>query len=95
MKISTFVILCIGCVIAWPIAKDAALDKMVHSFMSQSQLSTQIGKSDFGPIGSMVANGFLKGIANNIISEKDIGTQILIVFRVLALDDVPKVPIIN
>jgi hypothetical protein len=95
MKIAMLALIGIGAVVAWPIAKDAAIDKAVATFMNQSTLSEKINKSDAGPIGNMFAYGLAKGIASQAMSEQDIGTQILVVFRVLVLNDVPAVPNIN
>jgi hypothetical protein len=89
MKWTTVLILGIGCVIAWPITKDATIDKIVNTYAQQAQLK----ENDLGgPIGSAIAIGFMKSVASGFLNQQEIGTQIEVVFEVLVIGQIPPLP---
>jgi hypothetical protein len=90
MKPITLVFLCLGAIIAWPIAKDAAIDKAMAQFMAQSNLNKIIKDNDIGPLGGMLTTTFGKAYISQMLSSQDIGTQIEVVFRILVLNEIPN-----
>jgi hypothetical protein len=91
MKWTTAVILAVGCIIAWPIAKEAAIDKLVSRYMKESGVSEKLNKDGSGAIGNVLMFTASKAMAYSVFDQQDIGTQVVAVFRALVLDDIPPI----